>query len=142
MGLDHNMQLIMSGVLNMTQLIGVISSLWTLDRYGRRTILLLGSVGMFISHFIIAILVGLYSDDWPSHPAPGWTSVCFLLVYMLVFGASFGPVPWAMPAEIFPSSLRAKGVAISTCSSKCPGNILRNLRLIRILDWINNFIIV
>lgn len=44
---------------------------------------------------------------------------------MFSFGASWGPVPWAMPAEIFPSSLRAKGVALSTCS-----------------NWLNNFIIV
>ena len=33
--------------------------------------------------------------------------------------------PWAMPSEIFASSLRAKGVALSTCS-----------------NWFNNFIIV
>ncbi|KAI4101881.1 MAG: hypothetical protein L6R37_004702 [Teloschistes peruensis] len=47
-----------------------------------------------------------------------------LLFYMLSFGASWGPVPWAMPSEIFPSSLRAKGVALSTSS-----------------NWFNNFII-
>ena len=33
-------------------------------------------------------------------------------------------VPWAMPSEVFPSSLRAKGVALATCS-----------------NWLNNFII-
>ncbi|GJN71790.1 hypothetical protein PLICBS_005858 [Purpureocillium lilacinum] len=124
MGLDHNMQLIMSGVLNVTQLIGVLTSLWTLDSFGRRKILMYGSVGMFISHFIIAILVGLYSHNWPANTDKGWTSVAFLLFYMLAFGASWGPVPWAMPSEIFPSSLRAKGVSISTCS-----------------NWINNFIV-
>ncbi|KAL2671512.1 hypothetical protein Neosp_014102 [[Neocosmospora] mangrovei] len=124
MGLDSEMQLIMSGVLNVTQLVGVFSSLWTLDRFGRRTILLTGSFLMFVPHLIIAVLVGIYSHDWPSYTAEGWTSVTFLLFYMLAFGASWGPVPWAMPAEVFPSSLRAKGVAISTCS-----------------NWINNFII-
>lgn len=118
MGLDYEMQLTMSGVLNITQMVGVLSSLWTLDRFGRRSILLCGSAGMFLSHFIISILVGKYSDNWPSHRPEGWTSVAFLLFYMISFGASWGPVPWAMPSEIFPSSLRAKGVAISTCSSK------------------------
>ncbi|GJC99078.1 hypothetical protein ColKHC_07904 [Colletotrichum higginsianum] len=116
MGLDHNMQLIMSGVLNCVQLVGVIPSLWTMDRFGRRWILLVGSVGMTISHTVIAVLVGLYSNDWPNHTTQGWVSVAFLLLYMLVFGATWGPVPWAMPSEVFPSSLRAKGVAISTCS--------------------------
>lgn len=107
------------------QLVGVVSCLWTLDRFGRRSILLMGSVGMFISQAVIAILVFKFSSDWPSHRPEGWTSVAFLLFYMISFGASWGPVPWAMPAEIFPSSLRAKGVAISTCS-----------------NWLNNFIIV
>ncbi|KAI8407701.1 hypothetical protein FOFC_13142 [Fusarium oxysporum] len=117
MGLDFDMQLIMSGVLNVTQLIGVLSSLWTMDRFGRRGILLWGSFLMFVPHLIIAVLVGRFSDDWPSHTAEGWTSVAFLLFYMLAFGASWGPVPWAMPAEVFP------------------------VKPLTSLDWINNFII-
>lgn len=125
MGLDYDMQLIMSGILNVTQLVGVFSSVWTMDTIGRRPLLLMGSIFMTISHIIIAVLVGLFDKDWPSHRAQGWTSVAFLFFYMLSFGASWGPVPWAMPSEIFPSSLRAKGVALSTCS-----------------NWLNNFIIV
>ncbi|KAI9810837.1 MAG: hypothetical protein M1827_006044 [Pycnora praestabilis] len=113
MGLDYDMQLIMSGVLNITQLVGVSTSLWTLDRFGRRPLLLWGSLGMFLSHLIIAILVGKFSKDWPSHRPEGWTSVAFLLFYMISFGASWGPVPWALPSEIFPSSLRAKGGLIT-----------------------------
>ncbi|KAL8831032.1 MAG: hypothetical protein Q9191_001099 [Dirinaria sp. TL-2023a] len=124
MGLNHSMQLIMSGVLNITQLVGVSTSLWTMDRFGRRPLLLWGSLFMTLSHFIISILVGKFSHDWPAHRGAGWASVAFLFFYMLSFGASWGPVPWAMPSEVFPSSLRAKGVALSTCS-----------------NWLNNFII-
>ncbi|KAK5015942.1 major facilitator superfamily domain-containing protein [Cryomyces antarcticus] len=98
MGLDRSMQLIISGVLNITQLVGVSSSVWSMDWFGRRPLLLWGSAPMFVSHFVTAMLVAL--------------------------GASWGPMPWAMPAEIFPSSLRAKGVALSTCS-----------------NWLNNSII-
>ena len=111
------MQLIMSGVLNVTQLVGVTTSIWSMDRLGRRPLLLIGSTLMFLSHVIIAALVGKYGDSWPTHRAEGWISVAFLLFYMLSFGASWGPVPWALPSEIFPSSLRAKGVALSTCSN-------------------------
>lgn len=117
MGLDYSMQLIMSGVLNITQLIGVCTSIWSMDRLGRRPLLLIGSFLMFLSHVIIAALVGKFGNSWPTHRAEGWVSVAFLLFYMLSFGASWGPVPWALPSEIFPSSLRAKGVALSTCSN-------------------------
>jgi len=89
MGLEYNMQLIMSGVLNSVQLIGVVSSLWTMDRIGRRPLLLCGSLVMFLSHVVISILVGKFSHDWPSHRLQGWASVAMLLVYMLGFGASW-----------------------------------------------------
>lgn len=92
MGLDYSMQLIMSGVLNVTQLIGVSTSIYTMDRFGRRPLLLWGSFFMAISHIIIAVLVGKFSSDWPNHRAEGWTGVAFLLFYMLAFGASWGPV--------------------------------------------------
>lgn len=130
LGQNHSMQLILSGVLNITQLVGVSSSIWTMDRFGRRPLLLVGSAAMFVSHLIIAVSVGEFGNDWKTRPGEhlhatqGWVSVAFLFVYMLSFGASWGPVPWAMPAEIFPSTLRAKGVALSTCS-----------------NWLNNFII-
>lgn len=52
---------------------------------------------MTLSHVIIAILVGKFDEDWPAHRAASWTSIAFLLFYMLSFGASRGPVPWAMP---------------------------------------------
>lgn len=42
MGLNYSLQLIMSGVLNVTQLVGVITSLWTMDKFGRRPLLLWG----------------------------------------------------------------------------------------------------
>jgi MFS family permease len=124
MGLDLEMQLIMSGVLNIIQLVGVVSSLWTLDYFGRKNTLMVGSFAMGAAHIIISGLVGKFSNDWPSHTTEGWVSVAFLFIFMVSFGASWGPVPWAMPSEIFPSSLRAKGVSISTAS-----------------NWINNFII-
>ncbi|KAL9092423.1 MAG: hypothetical protein Q9159_000931 [Coniocarpon cinnabarinum] len=124
MGLDHSMQLILSGVLNVTQLVGVSTSIFTMDWLGRKTLLMWGSVGMFVAHVVIAGLVGAYSDNWPAHKAEGWVSAGFLFFYMLSFGASWGPVPWAYPAEIFPSSLRGKGVAISTAT-----------------NWLMNFII-
>jgi len=98
MGLDKDMQLLMSGILNVTQLVGVTTSIWSMDTLGRRWLLLSGAALMTVCHIIIAVLVGLYSDNWTAHTAEGWASVALLLLYMLAFGASWGPVPWAMPS--------------------------------------------
>ncbi|KGO65630.1 Major facilitator superfamily domain, general substrate transporter [Penicillium italicum] len=112
MGLGTSMQLILSGVLNVVQLVGVTVSTWTMDVDGRRKSLLGGAALMAISHIIIAALVGIYSVDWSSHKAEGWNSLAFLLFHMLAFESTWGHIPWAMPSEIFPSSLRANGVAL------------------------------
>ncbi|KAH7057114.1 MFS transporter [Macrophomina phaseolina] len=124
MGMGYNMRLILGGVLNITQLIGVATSLYTMDAFGRRPLLIFGSAGMTICHTIIAVLVGLYFHSWDDNKDKGWVAAAFLFAYMLIFGMTWGPVPWAMPSEIFPSSIRTKGVAWSTAS-----------------NWLNNFII-
>ena len=125
LGQNYEMQLLLSGIINCTQLVGVVTSLWTMDRFGRRPLLLTGAGLMFICHLIIAVLVGKFAGGCSDYAVEGWVAVAFLFFYMFSFGATWGPVPWAMPSEIFPSSLRAKGVALSTCS-----------------NWFNNFIIV
>ncbi|CEL11803.1 hypothetical protein ASPCAL14899 [Aspergillus calidoustus] len=117
MGLEYDMQLLMGGIINVTQLVGVVTSVWTMDGLGRRPLLLIGAAIMGISHIIIAALVGIYSDDWPAHRPQGWTSVAFLFLYMLAFGGTWGSVGWALPSEVFSSFLRAKGVALATCGN-------------------------
>ncbi|KAI5804575.1 MFS sugar transporter-like protein [Geopyxis carbonaria] len=124
LGLDFEMQLNMSGVMNILQIVGVTPSILLMDRIGRRPLLLWGSGAMFICHLLVAILIGVYGGSWDAHPHAAWAGVSFIFIYMVSFGLSWGPVPWAMPAELFNSSNRAKGVALSTCS-----------------NWFNNFII-
>lgn len=58
-----------------------------MDRFGRRTLLLWGSLFMAASHIIIAGLVGEGQKDWTTHGGMGWTAVAFLLIYMIAFGA-------------------------------------------------------
>ncbi|EAT80651.2 hypothetical protein SNOG_12239 [Parastagonospora nodorum SN15] len=104
LGQNYEMQLLLSGIINCTQLVGVATSLWTMDRFGRRPLLLIGAGLMFICHLIIAVLVGKFGDRWASYAVEGWVAVAFLFFYMFSFGATWGPVPWAMPSEIFPSA--------------------------------------
>jgi len=124
LGLAYDTRLIMGGVMNVCQLVGVTPSFLLLDIVGRRTLLLWGSVGMTICHVVVAALVGTYTGKWENNQDKGWVGVAFILLYMIIFGLTWGPVPWAMPSEIFSSSLRSKGVAISVVS-----------------NWFNNFII-
>lgn len=80
----------------------------------------LGSVFMWTTLFTIAATLGIFSwnlSDLDSNQVVGWACVTLLLLYILAFGATWGPVPWAMPSEILTGWLRAKGVALSICSN-------------------------
>ncbi|OCF32106.1 monosaccharide transporter [Kwoniella heveanensis BCC8398] len=124
LGLDYEMQITMSGVLNVCQMVATTSAFFYLDRVGRRPPLLLGSVVNTISHVVVAVMIAKFSGNWDAHPGPAWVGVSFILIFMFSFGLGWSPVPWAMPAEVHASSRRAKGVAITTCC-----------------NWLFNFII-
>ncbi|KAI0313363.1 general substrate transporter [Amylostereum chailletii] len=113
LGLDTNTSLLMSGIMNTLQLVGCFPTALLLDRVGRRALMLWGSAICLATHTITAILIGVYSQTWATHVASGWAGVGLIFVFMLVFGGTWGPIGWALPAEIFPSSVRAKGVAVS-----------------------------
>ena len=119
------MQIDMSGVLNIIQMVGTCSAFFFLDKVGRRPPLLIGAFCNMCCHFIVAGLIGKYNGKWADHQGAAWAGVAFIFGFMFFFGIGWSPVPWALPAEVHSSSRRAKGVAIATCS-----------------NWLFNFIIV
>lgn len=117
LGLNYDDRLNLSGVANLCQLAGVFISFFFIDKIGRKPLLTFGSVGMTVCMIIVGVLTAVFSNDWPAHKPEARAAVAFLNIYMVVFGLSWGPIPWSMPSELFPSSLRAKGVAWSTVSN-------------------------
>ncbi|OZJ05111.1 hypothetical protein BZG36_01380 [Bifiguratus adelaidae] len=116
--------LLATGVVGIINVVFTIPAVLFLDVIGRRPLLLGAAVMLTISHVIIAIMIGLYSSDWPAHAAQGWVAVAFIYVYIASFACSWGPIGWVLPSEIFPLRVRAKGISISASS-----------------NWMNNFII-
>lgn len=93
------MPLILSGILNITQILGVITSLYTMDRFGRRPLLLFGSVAMTVCHIIIAVLVGLSCNHWHGQERKASVAAVFLFLYMLSFGASWQVIVLTFPTK-------------------------------------------
>jgi SP family arabinose:H+ symporter-like MFS transporter len=86
-----------------TNLLSTILSLWTIDRYGRRPLYILGSLGMAVSLLLIVILT-LFNR------AQGAVLLCLLLLFIASFASCIGPVFWTVLPEIFPN--RARGHAM------------------------------
>lgn len=90
-----------------------------IDKLGRRKFLLFGSVAL-VATLSAAGGVQFWSDSLPMGnariPAANAFFACACL-YLFFFGATWGPGPWLLGAEIFPIRARAKGMALSTGAS-------------------------
>ncbi|KAF8317607.1 general substrate transporter [Clavulina sp. PMI_390] len=125
MGLQGDtVMLVSSGFVNITQFLAVIPAIVFIDRLGRRPLLMTGAILMAISHAIIAGLVLYGHTDWAQHQTAAWFAVGMIYVFTASYGVSFGPVSWVLPNEIFPLTVRSKGVGLSTAS-----------------NWTNNFFV-
>ncbi|KAI2640195.1 high-affinity glucose transporter RGT2 [Xylaria nigripes] len=109
-----------------TSVINVISTLpglWAVDNIGRRPLLLWGSVGMCIGHFVVA-LTGTLTTRQDSagntivYNVPAQkASIAFITFFIFSFAATWGPLGWVVTGEIFPLKTRAKSLSLTTASN-------------------------
>lgn len=116
LGQTSEMALIMSGVFNILQLVAVAACFFIIDKIGRRPLAILGALGGGVAWTIMAVIVGVFSHDWASNAAAGWGAVAMAFLFVLVYGVSYSPLGWALPAEVYTNSSRSKGVALATAT--------------------------
>ncbi|KAI6043445.1 general substrate transporter [Pisolithus marmoratus] len=116
--------LLVSGGIGIVQFLAVIPAILYLDKLGRKPLLRGGSALMAVSHIVIAILIHHYGGNWTTHSSAAWLAVICIYTFTAAYGVSFGPIGWVLPSEVFPLSMRSKGVSLATAS-----------------NWINNFLI-
>ncbi|KAJ5691234.1 hypothetical protein N7488_011969 [Penicillium malachiteum] len=107
---------ILSGVFDCLQFAASIICFLIIDKVGRRPLAIWGAFSSAIAYGIIAVLAGLYEDDWLNHTAAGWGCVAMAFIFIMIYGVSYSPLGWALPSEVFSTSTRSKGVALSTCT--------------------------
>jgi sugar porter (SP) family MFS transporter len=93
--------------------LGAINFLFTLlamnfiDRIGRRTLMLIGSMGLIFT-------LGMVSYSFFTQHFNGWAVPFFLFMYIAFFAFSQGAVIWVFISEIFPGQVRAKGQTLGS----------------------------
>lgn len=95
--------IVLTGVTNV---IFTFVALYTVDRIGRKKLMLLGSGGLFA---IYLILGSCYFVQ-----ATGVVMVILVMLAIACYAMTLGPVTWVLLAEIFPNKFR--GVAMSVCT--------------------------
>lgn len=97
------MQTIIVGIVN---LLFTVVAIFTVDRFGRKPLMIIGSIGMAVSMVALGFL--FYSQNL------GIFALVFMLLYTAAFALSWGPVCWVLLAEIFPNSIRgALSIAVA-----------------------------
>jgi len=125
LGLSSNsVSLLATGVVGIVMFIATIPAVMYVDSWGRKPTLVVGAIGMAISHFIIAAITASFQDNWPAHEAGGWAAVVMVWLFVIHFGYSWGPCAWILIAEVWPLSNRPYGIALGASS-----------------NWMNNFIV-
>jgi len=106
MGAGTNAALLQTIVVGIVNLTFTILAIWTVDRIGRRPLMMVGSAGMGIS--LVAMGLAGYMQ-WT-----GLWMLLFILGYIACFALSVGPVTWVILSEIFPTRIRGRAMAIAT----------------------------
>jgi sugar porter (SP) family MFS transporter len=106
-GFAKDSALAQSVTIGVTNLVFTILAMSIIDRFGRKRLLLIGSVGMTL---FLGLVAGNLLGD-----AKGSVWVVFYLVGFIAFFAfSQGAVIWVFISEIFPTRVRAKGQALGS----------------------------
>jgi SP family xylose:H+ symportor-like MFS transporter len=114
MGMENPMVItVFMGVVNITF---TLVAIFTVEKLGRKPLLIWGSLGMALGAFGVAMTFG--------HPGFELITAGSIMVYSACFMFSWGPICWVLIAEIFPNTIRGAAVAIAVA-----------------FQWISNFIV-
>jgi SP family xylose:H+ symportor-like MFS transporter len=106
MGSETNAALLQTVVVGTVNLSFTIIAIWTVDKVGRKPLMMIGSVGMGLSLLGMGIMAYVQKTDL-------WI-LLFILGYIACFALSVGPVTWVILSEIFPTRIRGRAMAIAT----------------------------
>ena len=106
-GLGQGAALLSSAGIGLVNFCFTLLGVNLIDRFGRRTLMLVGSVGLILT-------LGLVARAFYSAHFTGYTVPVLLFVYIAFFAFSQGAVIWVFISEIFPNAVRAKGQALGS----------------------------
>jgi MFS family permease len=108
MHLSRNTSLILGGCTSLTYLAASFIPLWTVDRYGRRFLLMVSAAGLCLCFSLCSILLSVGTKP----AAIGATAMVF--VFQIFLGIGWLPIPWFYPAEISTTRIRSRGQALGS----------------------------
>ncbi len=110
-------------LLATVNLVFTFIAMFTVDKLGRKPLLIIGGFGMLIGFLMIGFT--LYFSDYTSinsaglpalSPSEGIISLIGILIFIAAFAMSMGPVVWVILSEIFPNKIRSIAMSIAVAA--------------------------
>jgi SP family xylose:H+ symportor-like MFS transporter len=108
MGAATDSAMLQTIVMGFVNVVFTVLAIVTVDKWGRKPLLITGSIGMAIGMFAIAALA--YKEIIGI-----WTLV-FIIIYTASFMMSWGPICWVLISEIFPNKIRGQAIAVAVAA--------------------------
>ncbi|MFP7297068.1 D-xylose transporter XylE [Neobacillus niacini] len=108
MGAAKDASMLQTIVMGLVNVIFTVVAIYTVDKWGRKPLLITGSIGMAIGMFGVA---GLAFSN-----VIGVSTLVFIIIYTASFMMSWGPICWVLISEIFPNKIRGQAVAIAVAA--------------------------
>jgi len=108
MGAGRDASMFQTIVMGLVNVVFTLIAIFTVDKFGRKPLLIIGSIGMTIGMFGVA---GMAFTN-----VIGIGTLIFIIIYTASFMMSWGPVVWVLIAEIFPNKIRGQAVAIAVAA--------------------------
>ena len=128
-GFSERDSLLITVITGIVNIVTTFIAIACVDKFGRKPLLLLGSIGMTVTLGTLALVFGNAAiDPATGNPSltgsPGIIALLAANLYVVFFGFSWGPIVWVLLGEIFNNKIRA--AALSLAAS---------------IQWIANFIV-
>jgi len=116
-GITGNNTLKYQAINNIIALVAQFLCMMLIDKFGRRRPLIFGNLGNMVTFIIATILLAKYPPGTSNNTGAQWGFIIMTWLYNFSFSATCGPLSWIIPAEVFDTRTRSKGVSIATMTS-------------------------
>ncbi|MDH6313699.1 SP family xylose:H+ symportor-like MFS transporter [Parabacteroides sp. PFB2-10] len=108
MGAGRDASMLQTIVMGLVNVIFTVLAIMTVDKLGRKPLLIIGSIGMAVGMFAVAILAYLHIINI--------LTLVFIIIFTASFMMSWGPICWVYISELFPNKIRGQAVAIAVAA--------------------------
>lgn len=108
MGAKTDIALLQTIVVGAVNLLFTVFAILTVDKLGRKPLMIAGALGMGIAMF--ALGASFFTES------VGLFALICMLVYVASFAMSWGPVTWVLLSEIFPNKIRGRAMALAVAA--------------------------